>query len=100
MTHKDKLLNLKEAAEYLHISQRRLEKLVRKGKLPAYKIGGSYLRFRKDDIDNFRGLSFRKERKYNSYSLLEGIKDFLYFNSFYIISIIIALIMLIVILKF
>lgn len=104
----EKLFSLKSAAGYLKISQRKLERLVKKGKLPAYKIGGNYLRLKKEDLDNFRiktpkketGVVLKNKRDNSIGSLFETAKDFFYFNSFYIISIIIAVIMLIIIFRF
>ncbi|MFH0839332.1 MAG: helix-turn-helix domain-containing protein [Candidatus Omnitrophota bacterium] len=99
----DKLLTIKDAAAYAHISERKLERLVKKGKIPAYKIGGSYVRFKKEDLDHFR-MSFSKKAKplthHEKNVFFEHLKDFFYFNGFYIISIILAIVMLIIILKF
>ncbi len=104
----EKLFNLKTASDYLKISQRKLKRLVKKGRLPAYKIGGSYIRFKKEDLDNFKIKTPEKEtrpllrtKRNNSIAgLFESAKDFFYFNSFYLISIIIAVIMLIILLRF
>lgn len=41
-----------EAREYLGISDATLRRLVREGRLPAYRMGGmGRLRFRKEDLD-------------------------------------------------
>ena len=89
-------MNIREAAEYLGVSERRVKELVDEGQIPAYKIGGSFLRFRKSH------LAIGKTTLYNETKkdvLGEGVeevrtksdtfKDFLYFNDFYILSIII-----------
>ena len=55
----EKLLNVREASEYLGISSKKVEELVRKGKLPAYKIGGTYLRFRKEQIKTMKSVLTR-----------------------------------------
>lgn len=52
----DKLISTKEAAEKLGISLRRVQALVTSGRLPAQKIGNSYV-MREDD------LALVKERK-------------------------------------
>ena len=45
------LLNIKEVADYLGVSEEEVKRLVDIGELPAYKIGDSFLRFRKEQVD-------------------------------------------------
>ena len=45
------LLNIKEVSEYLGVSEEEVKRLVDIGEIPAYKIGDSFLRFRKEQID-------------------------------------------------
>lgn len=47
---KDKLLTVYEAAEYLDIHPMTLYRWVRKGKIPAAKLGKNW-RFRKEKLD-------------------------------------------------
>jgi excisionase family DNA binding protein len=92
----DKLLTLKEAACCLRLTEKQVRRLVREGKIPAYQIGGMYLRFEEDNIFALRGKyggSIKNdERKRNtenkSYAgpLFLRIKDFFYFNDFYLIA--------------
>ena len=100
----EKLLNLKEVSHYLGISQEDLRKLVDKGEIPAYRLGGTILRFRKDQIDRVKAKGIPKIDNSDEealavagYSRFEKWKDFLYFNDFYIISAIIIVILLVVI---
>lgn len=51
---KDKLLNSREAAEFLEISEEEVSDLVAEGTIPAYKIGGEFLRFRKQQLEALR----------------------------------------------
>jgi excisionase family DNA binding protein len=46
----DKILTLKEVAEYLKLTDRTLYRLTQEGKLPGFKVGNSW-RFRLRDID-------------------------------------------------
>ncbi|MCQ9208333.1 MAG: helix-turn-helix domain-containing protein [Omnitrophica bacterium] len=100
----EKLLNLKEVSLYLGVSEEDLRKLVDKGEIPAYRLGGTILRFRKDQVDHVvaRGIPKlskpeEEDQGPSSYSRLEKFKDFLYFNDFYIISAIIIIALLVVI---
>jgi excisionase family DNA binding protein len=45
------LLNIKEVAAYLGVSEDEVKRLVDIGEMPAYKIGDSFLRFRKEQVD-------------------------------------------------
>ena len=51
----DKLLTLKEAAECLRLSEKEIRDLVSEGKIPAYHVGGMYLRFKEENIFSLRG---------------------------------------------
>jgi len=124
----EKLLTIREVADYLKISEDEVKRLVDIGEVPAYRIGGSFLRFRKEQIDAIRSeideveekapetakprLNMwgrarhpytdlerdikRKEpsvRQYD-YELGEKMRDFFYFNDFYILSFVIIFILL------
>ena len=45
-------MTMKEVAEYLKLNEKTAYRLTSDGKLPAFKVGGSW-RFRKADIDNW-----------------------------------------------
>ncbi len=99
----EKLLNIKEVCQYLNISQEDLRTLVDRGEIPAYRLGGTILRFRRDQIDILKNKGVPKVAKsddlaqaYVAESRLDSFKDFLYFNDFYIISAIVILILLFV----
>jgi excisionase family DNA binding protein len=114
----EKLLTIAEVAEYLKVSEEEVKRLVDVGELPAYRIGDTFLRFRKEQLDAVREEVFefeektrervkpaldakgrpahtytdmererkRKEpavRQYD-YTLAERVRDFFYFNDFYI----------------
>ena len=129
----EKLLSIKEVAEYLKVSEEEVKRLVDIGEIPAYKIGGTFLRFRKEQLDAVRTEIRKVEkdapvsaqaipaarghpahpytdlerdikrreplaRQYD-YTAIEKIKDFLYFNDFYIISFIVVVFLLYLIFK-
>lgn len=85
------MLTLEEVKNYLELEQEELEKYIHQGKLNAYKIGGAYLRFRKEDVLNLQheiAPSFKKKK--NNANLFTRIFDFWLFNNFYILSIILV----------
>lgn len=109
----EKLLNIKEVAEYLSLSEEKVKHLVSTGDIPAYKIAGLLLRFKKEQIEEYKkgpllggsgettAVPFRiqrsagahhrdivKEEMREPYSFAERLEDFLYYNDFYILSLI------------
>ncbi|NQT07075.1 MAG: helix-turn-helix domain-containing protein [Candidatus Omnitrophica bacterium] len=94
------LLNIREAAEYLGIGERKVKELADKGEIPAYKIGGTFLRFKKTQlviIKNTLSENRKKGTAPEEWEVIgaggnERLRDFLYFNDFYILSIVVILI--------
>ncbi len=48
----DEILTLKEVAKYLKLAEKTAYKLAAKGKLPGFKVGGSW-RFKQLDIESW-----------------------------------------------
>ncbi len=46
----DEILTLKEVAKYLKLAEKTAYKLVAEGKLPGFKVGGSW-RFKREDVE-------------------------------------------------
>jgi excisionase family DNA binding protein len=100
----EKLLNVKEVCQYLDISEEDLRSLVDRGEIPAYRLGGTILRFKKDQIDRIRAQGVPELSQLEEEAApdaaeerIERLKDFIYFNDFYISCAIIGLILLIII---
>jgi len=94
----EKLLTVREAAQLLNLSEKEVIDLTQSGKLFCYKVGGVYLRFRRQHIEEFKKQHL-KDSQPTSSDWQEKIRDFFYFYDFYIFSFIIAVILLIFILK-
>lgn len=119
----EKLLTIRDVADYLRIPEEEVKRLVDAGEIPAYKIGDSFLRFRREQIEAIkteisdieeahpehakpavnaaghpahpyteqeRDIKRREpsSRQYD-YTPWERVKDFIYFNDFYILCFII-----------
>lgn len=97
----EKLLTVREVSLILGISERAVLDLAENGTLPAYKIGGVYLRFRKEQIQEYRKRfiipSDKGRTRIKNYSFGDRVADYLYFNDFYIASAIIVALLLVVI---
>ncbi len=85
------MLTTEEVKNFLEVDQTAFDKFLKEGKLPAYKIGGTYVRFRKEDVLNLRSHLMPKRPPYGGVSPGARIADFWRFNNFYIISILIVL---------
>lgn len=56
----DQILTLKEVAAYLKLAEKTAYKLTAAGKLPGFKVGGSW-RFKREDIDRWIEEQKKKE---------------------------------------
>lgn len=96
----NKLLTIRDVSLILGISEKEVIDLVESGKLPAYKIAEVYLRFKPQDVEEFKKTYFKDRTSFKeSYTLKEKISDFFYYYDFYILAGIIILILLLVILR-
>ena len=89
------MLTLEEVKNFLEMNQSEVERSIQKGKLHAYKIGGTYLRFRKEEVLNLR---FERhppvEKAGSSASLFSRLRDFWRFNNFYIVSLVLVVVLI------
>jgi len=108
--NEQRLLNIKEAARFLGIPESRIKDLVKTGKLDAYQIGGMYLRFKQRHLQEFKNRQDRflptrshqtkqSRLSYKQSFLFDNIKDFIYFNDFYILAALIIIALLFIILR-
>ena len=94
------LLSAEEVKRYLEIEEPDLNGLVDLGKLHAYKIGGTYLRFRKDEVLNLKS-EFSSGKKTNlSIPWFVRIRDFWRFNNFYILSLLFIVLLFFLVVRF
>ena len=95
----EKLLTVREVAVMLGVTEKEVLDLAENAALPAYKVGGVYLRFKREQMEEFRKKSQKNLKHQQKYSWKDGILDFCSFNDFYILSGIIILLMLYIIFK-
>lgn len=94
-------LNEEEVRQFLGVKSEDLEKLIKRGKLTAYRLGGSFLRFDKEEV-----LALKSGRKYkpvtNEFerSAVDKVIDFWKFHSFYVFSLILILLLIILFCQF
>jgi excisionase family DNA binding protein len=86
------MLSIEEVKNFLEVDHSEIEKYLKAGKLHAYKIGGTYLRFRKEEVLTLRSeLLPKKGRSKPKKSFVSAVSDFWSFNNFYIISLIVVI---------
>ncbi len=93
------LLTEEEVQNYLGVDRSHIERLMKRGKLTAFRVGGSYLRFRKEEVIALKaGKRFVPAEQMGRRSWLDRARDFWKFYSFYVLSsILIALAVLLII---
>jgi len=79
------MLTLEEVKNYLGVPQDDLEKMIQSGKLNAYKIGGAYIRFRKEEVLQLKHDGDASQSSGGG-GFLSKAGDFWRFNNFYILS--------------
>ncbi|MBI4431494.1 MAG: helix-turn-helix domain-containing protein [Candidatus Omnitrophica bacterium] len=77
------LLTAEEVRQYLGIDQDEIDRLVQAKKLPCFKIGGTYLRYPKDQVITLRT---QQKKKIQRVSWQGRTLDFWRYNGFYLIS--------------
>lgn len=96
----EKLLTVRETSHILNLTEKEVLDLAEEGRIPAYRVGGQYLRFKREQVEGYKReilKSSPQKSPAHRYSLVERIGDFIYFNDFYLLSLFIILWMLIII---
>lgn len=94
-----RFLTSKEAADYLGINEDELKRLTAEGLIPSYKIGGIYMRYKIDDLNSYSRKIHTGSRQGYSGTFSDRVKDFFYFNDFYIFSLAVIVVILYFIFK-
>ena len=98
----ERLLTIRDAAIILGVSEKEVMDLAESGAVPAYKIAGVYLRFKRHEIESYKKKAapfIHKEKEAEAYTLQDKISDFFYFNDFYILSGLLVIFMLLIIFR-
>jgi len=95
------MLTVEEVKNFLEVEQKELERYLRAGKLHAYKIGGTYLRFRKDEVMNLRfDVHPKKVKSPAKVTFFSRLTDFWRFNNFYILSLVLVVLIIVLMVGF
>lgn len=83
-------ISVRETAQILALTEKKVMDLIEARKLQAYRIADKFLRLKKSEVLGLRNKgSLVNQNIPIEYTFGERIKDFFYFNDFYLLSIII-----------
>jgi len=95
------LLTEEEVQNYLGVDRPEIEKLMKRGKLTAFRVGGSYLRFRKEEVVALKaGKRFVPAEQLGRRSWFDRARDFWKFYSFYVLSSVLILLAVVLIFQY
>jgi len=87
-------VTVREAAQILGIPDGKLMALIEDKKLTAYRIADQYLRLKRTDIMSLRDSgNIAAETIIFPYTSRERLRDFFFYNDFYIVSAVIIIIL-------
>jgi len=92
----EKMLTVRDVAIMLEVSEKDVLDLAENGMIPGYKVGGVYLRFKKEQVEQYKSIQSHlkpKPNKTETDGLVGRIRDFFYFNDFYIFALIFVLLL-------
>jgi excisionase family DNA binding protein len=100
----EKLWTTSEVAQFLGITEHDVTHLVKRGQLTAYKLGGRFLRFRPEQVNEIKN-SIKLEpatalaAPATRDNVVEKIRDFVYFYDFYLVSALLLVVFVLYIFK-
>ena len=80
-------ITVRETAQILAVSEKKVMDLIEGGSLQAYKIADQFLRLKRNEVVNILSTGqVVSENFSHSYTPVERVRDFFYFNDFYLIA--------------
>ncbi len=80
-------ITVRETAQILAVSEKKVMDLIENGNLQAYKIADQFLRLKRNEVVNILSTGqVVSENVIQDYTPGERVRDFFYFNDFYLIS--------------
>ncbi len=80
-------ITVRETAQILGTSEKKVMDLIESRKLQAYRIADQFLRLKRAEVMQMRTTGeVVSENVQHEYTFMDRLKDFIYFNDFYIIA--------------
>ncbi len=78
-------ITVRETAQVLGVSEKKVMDLIEGRKLQAYRIADQFLRLKRNEVMQIRSSGeVASENAQHEYTVAERVKDFFYFNDFYL----------------
>jgi len=91
-------ITVRETAQILTVSEKKVMDLIESGSLQAYKIADQFLRLKRNEVVNILSTGqVVSESVSHHYTSGERMRDFFYFNDFYLIALVIIGVLLYII---
>ena len=93
-------ISVRETAQILGVSEKKVMDLVEEKKLQAYRIADQFLRLKKSEVLEIKNAGqVAADSVPQAYTAAEKMADFFYFNDFYLISGVVIVLLLCLILN-
>ena len=80
-------ITVRETSQILGISEKKVMDMIEDGQLQAYRIADQFLRLKRNEVVSMRSTGkVVSEQVQHEYTASDKIKDFFYFNDFYLMS--------------
>ena len=100
MSSTGQYISVRETAQLLGINEKKVMDMIDSQELHAYKIANQFLRLKKTEVMELRNSgSVEIETSIIPYTSQERVRDFFYFNDFYLVSLGIIVILISVIFR-
>ncbi|MDP2654509.1 MAG: helix-turn-helix domain-containing protein [Candidatus Omnitrophota bacterium] len=100
MTTSSQYISLRESAQLLGISEKKVMDLIDEGQLKAYRIADQFLRLKKGEVMDLRNTgTVENEAVEHPYTARDRARDFFYFNDFYLAALAVILVLLYIIVR-
>ena len=91
-------ITVRETAQILTVSEKKVMDLIESGSLQAYKIADQFLRLKRNEVVNILSTGqVVSEGVSLGYTPGERVRDFFYFNDFYLVALVIIGVLLYII---
>jgi excisionase family DNA binding protein len=91
-------ITVRETAQILTVSEKKVMDLIESGSLQAYKIADQFLRLKRNEVVNMLSTGqVVSENASHSYTPGERVRDFFYFNDFYLMAFVVIGVLLYII---
>ncbi len=91
-------ITVRETAQILAVSEKKVMDLIENGNLQAYKIADQFLRLKRNEVVNILSTGeVVSENISHSYTPAERLRDFFYFNDFYLFAVVVIGVLLYII---